>query len=192
MRHLVTILFFVSLCACGSLVEEPLQAALEINKSELTLRANEGLFYYKESPFTGTALSFMSDGSLVESEGFINGKRNGLLKKWYADGTQSYQATYKNGKLHGTGNTWWPNGQMRTASNYVEGVTHGRQLQWYKSGVLFKEINLVQGKEQGLQKAWRENGKIYNNYEAKNGRIFGLRRSKLCFELSEEEVQYAD
>lgn len=188
----ITILFFVSLCACGPVVEHTSQTALEINKSELTLRANEGLFYYMESPFSGTALSILADGTLVESETFVKGKRNGELKKWYADGSQSYRADYKNGKLHGTGNTWWPSGQMRTASIYVEGITHGKQLQWYKSGAIFKEINLVQGKEQGLQKAWRENGKIYNNYEAKNGRIFGLRRSKLCFELSEEEVQYAD
>ncbi len=190
-QHII-LLFFVSLCACGPLVEGVSQAAQEINKTELSLRANEGLFYYKEKPFSGTALTYLANGTLVESERFVNGKRHGLLKKWYPDGTQSYQAHYQDGLLHGAGNSWWPNGQMRTASNYVDGVTHGKQKQWYRSGVIFKEINLMQGKEQGLQKAWRENGKIYNNYEAKNGRIFGLKRSKLCFELSEEEVQYAD
>lgn len=187
----ITILFFISLCGCGPLVKEASQVTPEIDKSELTLRPDEGLFYYRDIPFSGKAITYGISG-ITESEGFKNGKRHGLLRKWYADGTQSYQAQYRNGRLHGAGNSWWPNGQMRSASNYVNGIAHGKQIQWYKSGAIFKEINLVQGKEQGLQKAWRENGKIYNNYEAKNGRIFGLKRSKLCFELKEEEVQYAD
>lgn len=185
-------MIFISLCACGPVVEEASQAALEIDKTALELRADAGLFYYQNSPFTGTALTTTTVGVLIESESFLNGKRHGLLKKWYMDGTQSFQSSYHSGRLHGSGNSWWPNGQMRTLSHYEKGIAHGKQSQWYKSGVIFKEINLVQGKEQGLQKAWRENGKIYNNYEAKNGRIFGLKRSKLCFELSEEEVRYAD
>ncbi len=188
----ITILFLVSLCACGLLVEEASQATLEVNSSALTLRANEGLFYYENEPFTGKALTYGINGRILVSESFAKGKRHGLLKKWYPDGTQSFQAQYKEGRLHGSGNSWWPNGQLRSASHYVEGIADGTQTQWYQSGAIFKEINLVQGKEQGLQRAWRENGKIYNNYEAKNGRTFGLRRSKLCFELKEEEVQYAD
>ena len=81
---------------------------------------------------------------------------------------------------------------MRSESAFNEGIAHGTQRQWYKSGVLFKEINLAMGKEEGMQKAWRENGKIYNNYEARNGRIYGLKRASLCYELDNEEVQYAD
>lgn len=188
----ITLLSFISLYTCGPSAGWPGQAAPEINRTDLKLHAELGLFLYQEKPFTGTALTHSAHNTLVVSESFENGRRHGQLKKWYSDGTLSYSASYQNGKLNGPGNSWWRSGQMRSAFNFVEGVVHGKQTQWYKSGAKFKEINLVQGKEQGLQKAWRENGKIYNNYEARNGRIFGLKRSQLCFELDEEKVQYAD
>ena len=165
---------------------------LTVPKAELELRANEGLYFFDNEPFSGTAESFDDLGNLVAEEVYVSGKRHGTVTKWFADGLMSYQGQYKNGRLHGEAFSWWTNGKMRSASYYENGVAEGTQKQWYPSGAIFKEINLLDGKEHGMQKAWRENGKLYNNYEAKNGRIFGLKRANLCFELKDEEVQYAD
>ena len=167
-------------------------AAVAVPKAALELRANEGLYYHNDQPFTGTAELKDVHGQLIAQEQFTEGKRHGTYTKWYGSGLMSYQAHYKAGRLHGQAHSWWSNGQLRSASYFEQGVAEGTQRQWYSSGALFKEMNLLNGKEHGLQRAWRENGKIYNNYEAKNGRIFGLKRANLCFELKDEEVQYAD
>lgn len=159
-------------------------------KSNLTLKPNIGLVYYKEKPFSGISTAYYSNGTLAETISYHQGKKEGSYKKWFANGLLSFQSPYTNGKQHGTTYSWWSNGNLRSESNHNMGVVHGKQLQWYKSGARFKEFTIVNGREEGMQRAWRENGKIYNNYEAKNGRIFGLKRASLCFKLEDEIVQY--
>jgi len=165
---------------------------LTVATEQLELHANEGMYFYKDLPFTGLAQTHDAAGVLVEETTFEAGKREGYRQKWYGNGQLSYRAHYVQGRLDGTTHTWWIDGQMRSESSFTEGVSHGTQRQWYKSGALFKEINLVGGKEEGMQKAWRENGKLYNNYQARNGRIYGLKRANLCYELDDEEVQYVN
>lgn len=166
--------------------------ALIIAKSNLTLRPNEGLVYYQNRPFTGTGQVAYASGIPAETIDYAGGKKHGYHRKWFENGQLSFEAQQVHGKLHGTSQTWWKDGSIRSESNYQEGKIHGVQTQWYKSGALFKKRNIVNGREEGLQQAWRENGKIYNNYEAKNGRIFGLKRSTLCYELEDEDIQFRD
>ena len=154
----------------------------------VTLIPEKGLVFYKNQPFTGTSVSQYPNGNKSISIEYFDGKKDGLYKKWFGDGTLSFEANYQNGKQDGTSKTWWRSGKLRSESNYENGVVQGVQKQWYKSGAIFKEQNIVNGKEEGIQRAWRENGKIYNNYEAKNGRIFGLKRSTLCYELEDEKL----
>jgi len=156
----------------------------------LVLNKNKGIVFYNGQLFTGTAISKYPNDSIASSIDYVNGKKEGIYRKWFQNGKLSFEANYVNGKQHGKTYTWWSNGNLRTTSNFANGIPDGEQLQYYKSGSLFKKIQLVKGKEEGLQQSWRENGKLYNNYEAKNGRIFGLKRSKLCFKLDDEEVQY--
>lgn len=165
---------------------------VEIEKSTLILHPEEGKFYYKSKPFTGYAVMYYPNGNLKERSGFFEGKKEGIIQKWYKNKAVSYEANYKSNKLHGKINTWWSNGNLRSASNFSEGIAHGIQKQWYSSGAKFKELHLNFGQEEGLQKAWRENGKLYANYEAKNGRVFGLKRANLCFELEQEIIQAND
>ena len=161
----------------------------EVSKSELVLKPNIGLVYYQDKPFTGISILNYQNGNKAESVQYINGKRDGALKKWFETGLLSFQSYYVDGKLEKTSKSWWFNGNLRSESHFKNGIANGIQKQWYKSGEIFKQMTIVDGKEEGMQKAWRRNGKIYNNYEAKNGRIFGLKRANLCFQLEEEIVQ---
>ncbi len=165
---------------------------ITVDKKQTTLIPKEGLVYYNNKPFTGTALSEYEKNVPAETIDYLEGKKEGYFRKWFPNKVLSFEAAYMNGQLHGTSKTWFKNGNLRSESNYVAGIAQGLQKQWYKSGAKFKELNLVDGREEGMQRAWRENGKIYNNYEAKNGRIFGLKRSSLCYELEDEVVQYKD
>ncbi len=156
----------------------------------LELNPVKGLVYYKNEPFTGVSATYMGDDKLFSTIDYVDGKKHGSFKKWYPDGTLSYQGNYVLGKKQGYSKSWWKNGVQRSEANFEKGVAHGIQLQWYKSGAKFKRLHLNYGKEEGLQQSWRENGKLYCNYEARNGRIFGLKRANLCYELEDENVKY--
>ena len=182
----------VMMAACGTLNNQRPQQLIEVNADQIELHANEGLFYFEETPFTGIALKYYDNGIVAESAQFQNGKRHGLLKKWYASGVMSYMANYKEGKYHEKTYSWWGNGKLRSESTFKAGIAHGIQKLWYSSGEPFKQLNLVEGKEDGMQKAWRKNGQLYVNYEARNGRTYGLKRSNLCYDLNEENIQLSE
>lgn len=153
---------------------------------------SQGLAYFKGELFTGYAVQFNSQKLFTSKEGYVNGIKSGESLKWFDNGQLSYQCYYQNGQLHGTATSWWSNGQKRSENYMVDGLGQGYQTQWYRSGALFKRIHLLNGNEDGIQQSWRENGKLYNNYEAKNGRIFGLKRSKLCFQLDSQDVKFVN
>jgi len=190
-------LFIASLvmvaAACGSPTTQNISSKSDaISSDSLTLIPNKGLVYYLDEPFSGVSESYYPNDTLAEVLSYEKGVRHGLNKKYYSFGLLSYEALYVNGKMQGEEKSWWKNGNLRSLSRFEKGVPYSTQTEWYSSGQKFKEINLAVGKGEGMQTAWRQNGKIYNNYEAKNGRIFGLKRANLCYELKEEEVQYAD
>jgi antitoxin component YwqK of YwqJK toxin-antitoxin module len=142
--------------------------------------------------YTGYAVSFYNDSTLKEKIVLYKGKKVNQAKQWYADGSLKQIANYHEGKLHGVKKIWSPDTAHILLShlNYSSGKPDGEQKIWYPSGELHKKLNLVMGREEGLQQAFRQNGATYANYEAREGRIFGLRKAKLCYGLSQEEIEY--
>lgn len=163
-----------------------------VNSRDLVLRAQEGLFYFNNQPFTGLAVKYYADSVLAQEIAYVNGKKEDFLRRWFPNGQLSQESSYKNGRLHGKSSTWWEDGVQRSESHFDNGKPHGLQKQWYRGGAAFKEQNLVHGVEEGMQRAWRKNGKLYVNYEARNGRIFGLKKAGLCYEVEDEMAQYGD
>ncbi len=190
----VLLLFFLSSCQQEkeTLAIDKEEHLKHVHEDLLELRADEGLVYYNNKPFTGVAVSLYDKENMAGSIPYRDGIKQGIYKKWFKDGTLSFESNYKDGKQHGKTKTWWQNGKLRSESNFEQGIAHGVQRQWYQSGAKFKKLNLEKGREVGLQQSWRENGKIYSNYEARNGRIFGLKRANLCYELEKEIVQYKE
>ena len=124
----------------------------------------------------------------IEGKWFVNGKREGVARRWSENGVLRVESTYHQNKLVGVYKSWWENGVLAEESNYVNGLKQGEEKQWYATGQLSKIRQLVEGKEEGLQKAWLPNGPLYVNYEAKNGRIFGMLRANSCYKLEDEVV----
>lgn len=148
-----------------------------------------GFAHLGESRFSGTAERFNADGQCVERVEYRSGLKHGTRQNWFDGGLLSCQSEYRDGRLEGAVHTWWSNGRMRSEAHFERGIPHGDQRQWYTDGALFKHRRLVQGREHGMQQAWRRNGKLYINYEVRDGRRYGLKRSSLCFQLDDEQVQ---
>lgn len=189
---LFTLLFLGCRDQSAKTVGTQQEGLIEVLSDSLKLIPEKGLVYYQGQPFSGISIDYYNHGIRANQIEYLNGKKHGYYRKWFPSGVLSFESAYKNGKKHGQTRSWWKNKNLRSESNFVDGIASGPQWQWYKSGAKFKRINLVNGKEEGIQQSWRENGKLYNNYEAKNGRIFGLKRSSLCFELKDENIQYGD
>jgi hypothetical protein len=190
-----SLILFGALWAClalNSKSKSAIDQPTEVCWEDLVLDTANGVYLHQGLLFSGTSFEWsFPSGRLLSSVEFIDGKKHGVSRKWYEDGTLSYEAFYLKAKLDGPSRSWWPNGKLRTESNFEEGVVHGVQKQWYQSGAIFKQRNIEYGKELGLQRAWRENGKLYCNYEAKNGRNYGLKRASMCFRVEEEQVVYS-
>lgn len=161
---------------------------VEVDKQDLVLNPIEGKWYYKNQPYTGYSLKFHPNDTLAERLGFLNGKREGVAKRWSVNGVLRVASTYRQNKLVGVYKSWWENGVLAEESHYVNGLKQGQEKQWYVTGQLSKVRQLMKGKEEGLQQAWLSNGKLYVNYEAKNGRIFGMLRANSCYKLEDEVV----
>ncbi|WP_339714994.1 toxin-antitoxin system YwqK family antitoxin [Cyclobacterium amurskyense] len=159
-----------------------------VSDENLILNPNQGIVFYKDEPFTGTGIATYPNGLVSEKITYLNGKRDGVLQRWFENGLLSFEANYERNSLNGMVKSWWSNGKLRSEANFQHGLVHGVQKQWYSSGQLFKVLHIVEGKEEGLQQAWRENGKLFVNYEAKDGRIYGLKRASLCYELEGENI----
>lgn len=161
------------------------------DKSELNFDNKTSRWLLNDSLYSGYAVGYFPDSTLLEQFGILNGKKQNKSIMWYEDGHLRQLAHYHLGKLHGPKKSWSPDdGHTLIASyNFEQGKPHGEQKKWYNTGELFKVLNLNMGKEEGLQQAYRKNGALFANYEARNGRIFGLKKAALCFSLEDQKLK---
>lgn len=163
-------------------------------KSALEYDRKISLWILDDQPFSGFAVSYYPDSSLMEKIGILDGKKQNTAIKWYPDGHLQSVSNYHKGKLHGEKKLWARDSihVLLADYNFFRGRAHGEQKKWYPTGELYKILNLDMGKEEGLQKAYRKNGALYANYEAKSGRIFGLKKASLCYGLEDGSMPSPD
>ena len=173
---------------CGSNTTEPSIPEIYVDKTDLVLHPNEGKWYFEGQPFSGFALTFHENGVMEEKIGFHLGKKEGFAQKWFENGVLGSKMSYSANKIQGSKRTWWPNGAISSEAYFEDGVVTGVQKTWYNNGQLARLTTVKNGKPEGIQQAWQSNGKIYANFEVRNDRIFGMKRSNLCYSLSEEKI----
>lgn len=193
-KSLICLTFVTTLASCSFSENKDKEvsyhtiATVYINKSELHLDRNKGVWYYQNIPFNGYARQYYKNDVIAEQVGYYNGKKEGLAKKWYANGVVKREYYYTQNSIHGISKSYWPNKQLAKEVLFENSKKQGIETSWHKNGVVAKKRNIIDDKENGLQKAWLENGKLYVNYEAKNGRIFGMKKAIPCYSLEDEKV----
>ncbi len=159
-----------------------------VDASLLDIDQRTGLRNVDDVVFTGVAITKHQNGQRLTEEPFVDGRRHGTLRRWFADGQLAFSSVYVDGRREGETQSWWQNGHRRSQSFYVDDQPHGAALSWYRSGEKSKRYNYVAGQPVGLQQGWRKNGKLYTNFEYRNGRAYGLRNANLCVELEDENL----
>jgi uncharacterized protein len=112
----------------------------------------------------------------------VDGKKEGVYKRYYDNGQLWEECNYVNGKLNGEYKQYHDNGQLEAKCNYVNGETYGESVEYFSEGTLFykfikypnyreyEEYNGLNGKIK--RKFKYENGeKIYDIEYDKNGNV---------------------
>ncbi len=124
-----------------------------------------------------------SDTLLVE--GYLNGLKEGVSKKWYSENQLMEVRHYSSGQKNGKQVTFWENGNKRFEFTAKNDAYEGELKEWNVDGLLLHEANYKNGQEEGSQKLWYDNGTIRANYVIKDGRRFGLLGTKNCVNVSD-------
>lgn len=80
--------------------------------------------------------SFFKDSKVVSSENYVNGKKNGVSKRWYTTGELLEESTWKDDKLDGIYRSYFQDGKLYQESNYVQGQRSGPFKTWFSDGTL--------------------------------------------------------
>jgi antitoxin component YwqK of YwqJK toxin-antitoxin module len=170
-------------------VDSSLIPLTTIVSSDSNLVLNNGVYFYKGTPFSGHIQEFYSKKKLKISGSYLLGKQHGISRTYYSTGILRDSRTYKENLAYGRHYGYWENGNMKFDFNYFNDKMDGVQKQWYQSGSPYTALTFQNDNEIGMQKAWRENGKLYINYEVKDGKRYGLQKSALCYTLRDGKLK---
>ena len=123
------------------------------NKSQNPVADNPKLDTMRSGVVSSTiildsAASVVSDGEeiirfkngVIKMRGMKkDGKREGLWKSWYENGSPWSETTFKEGKKNGKTITWYDNEQKRYEGFYTDDTESGKWKYWNEKGELVTE-----------------------------------------------------
>jgi len=126
-----------------------------VDKSDTALKIENGVLKYFDEPFSGKIVSFYLNNQKKVEINYLNGKKNGIEKKWYKSGKITSERNYfKNLKI-GVHEGYWENGSSKFLYHFnSNGEYMGTVEEWYKNGNRYRSFNYLNGKEAGNQKLW--------------------------------------
>lgn len=150
-----------------------------------------GVLHVRSKSFSGVAIThFDSSKQIASTQSFLNGKEEGWLYTFYANGHKESKRYFTKGEKDSVHTGWWDNGNIRFEYHFKNGNYHGLFKEWYQySGKLLKEIVYENGNDIS-GKGWRENGKLYMNFVNRNGRRYGLQNAQPCYSVKDGRGVY--
>ncbi len=158
-----------------------------VDRSDPGFHRQEGLLFLGIVPFTGTTVSYDSEGRLQRRETYLSGGRHGLFERFDAKGRLLDQRHYRNNRKDGVHQAWYANGQRRFEATFQHGVYEGVYREWFANGERAAEFRYEKGEEMGLQRTWDADGGLRGNYVVRDGRRYGLIGAKPCVAVSDSD-----
>jgi antitoxin component YwqK of YwqJK toxin-antitoxin module len=94
---------------------------------------------YKNNKLEGKSITFYPDnGKIAESIDYINGKKEGELRKYFPEGNIMTEGTYVNDQLEGDFTLYFPNGNIQIKGKYKDGRQIGNWSYFDEEG---KEVS---------------------------------------------------
>ncbi len=194
------VIYFLIISACNLPALDDVQTETEtvavtipggmVRATDSLLRLENGVWYYRSQPFSGTIVSFFESGQIKTTQSFYKGIEEGAYAGFYPDGSKEAWRWYHKGEKDSVHRGWWPNGNLRFEYHFDNGNYQGDYKEWYASGAALKHIVYANGKELS-GRGWRANGRIYMSFEVRNGRMYGLINPNLCYSLKDEKGAFS-
>ncbi len=145
------ILIFIIFCSCQS---------DKISLKDINVVDEIAYFKYDMSLVNGLVVDYFDNGKLKYECNFINGKRDGIFRKWHSPEIIFLEREYKKGIQTGISKSWYSNGQLFFEVNYKDGKKNGNWKSWYENGQVWDIGEYKNGRETGVWKVWDNNGKF--------------------------------
>jgi antitoxin component YwqK of YwqJK toxin-antitoxin module len=182
MHKVFLITLFFSSCRQSIMVEAP---AVYKNSATHKIATKAGVTYCDNKIFSGYLFLLNENKDTVMLSGYLNGKLNGWVRKWYSKNLLMEERFYVNGRKENRHNAWWENGQMKFEYFFKNDEHEGLQKEWFEDGKIYRTMNYSKGHEAGMQTMYRNDGSYIFNYEVKDGRMYGLTGTKNCKNVAE-------
>lgn len=99
--------------------------------------------------------------AILEQGRFKEGKKNGVWKSYYCNGSLKSEITYADDKKLGWAKIYWANGKIMEEGFWRINHWEGKYKMYYETGALYYDFNFDEnGKRDGNQKYYHPNGKI--------------------------------
>ena len=95
----------------------------------------------------GIRSTFYEDGTLKEEVTYVNGRKNGLVRRWFGNGQLKCRGQMMNNRWNGVYEEWFENGESKTIGVYLDGRQDGEWKFFDKSGEKMPSLFFVEGKE---------------------------------------------
>ncbi len=114
-------------------------------------------------------------GRIIAEGIFTNsGKKEGLWKEYYPDGTLKATGSYENDLKVGDWKFYYINGQLEQQGEHIAGEPEGIWKWYYKSGKLLREESFMNGLADGVLTEYDEEGNIITQGDFIEGKKDGL------------------
>jgi antitoxin component YwqK of YwqJK toxin-antitoxin module len=112
--------------------------------------------------------------TITREETIINGKRNGLFKKWYRNGVMCVKTNYKNNIIDGEYVSCYDNGKLDCRFFCENGEFNGVYREWWRNGQLNRELFYEKGVKVGVERMWWDSGQQTLETTFEKGKIVNL------------------
>jgi antitoxin component YwqK of YwqJK toxin-antitoxin module len=110
----------------------------------------------------------------VEEGYYVNGRKEGVWIKYFANGGIQLKGTYNNNRPEGSFTRYYQNGQIAEQGEFRANGYKGLLLRYHENGQLAYRANFNnQGQESGKVSYYHPNGKLALSYTVKNGEVKG-------------------
>lgn len=188
-KKITAFVLWLAIAGCTTATEQPAATAVPLRlleQADSRISNKNGTLYFEQQPFSGSLYSlFPTTDDTAAIASYVNGREEGIWKKFYPDGAILETRRFEKGKKTGELIAWWPNGEKQLHYVFSNDEYEGTCREWNESGMLTREMNYRKGYEEGSQKWWYDNGKIKSNYIVLEGRRFGLLGTKNCINVSD-------
>lgn len=133
-------------------------------------RAAEGKYINKETK-DSIWTYYDESGTLLSSDTYSVGKKNGKSCVYLVDGTLSEEKFYKNDLQDGVCKQYFDGKTVKSQSNYVNGKQEGRTTYYYPNGTEIATGVYKNGVKNGIWIYKEENGKLKERELYRNGKL---------------------